>query len=263
MGLIEVASGNSVCQEPFKERTSGTVAECFDRIGRTRRLLVMDNFFSVEEAQTKLYTALAETIGFKYLKSQRCLKKTVSDLVFEIDFYSSKWNRSGESVKIEASFVIMCKRYGKERINNVIAEKWYRPGPESGYWYDVSTQSSLEATYERLKEELAIAVDLCHRFETDHISATEYLFAELFDEYHVKLDFVAETLGIDKVQQKAKELYLDIPREDVETYQRIGEQLNSMLEKGDHRCLRWEGVRKWMINRSNWKYIMDNASLLL
>ncbi len=67
----------------------------------------MEKVFSVEEAQTKLYAALADAMDFKYLKSQRCLKKTVKNLIFEVDFYSSKWNRSGESVNIEAGFVIM------------------------------------------------------------------------------------------------------------------------------------------------------------
>lgn len=31
--------------------------------------------YSVQEAQVKLYSALADKIGFKYLKSQRCLKR--------------------------------------------------------------------------------------------------------------------------------------------------------------------------------------------
>ena len=218
----------------------------------------MEKVFSVEEAQNILYPALADAIGFKYLKSQRCLKKTVNDLVFEIDFFSNKYNRSGEMVKIEAELVIMCKKYGKERVNNVIAEKAYRPGAESGYWYDISTQTSLNAIYDKLKEELSTAVDLCNRFENNYTSATEYMFTELFDEYHVYLDFVADNLGIEKIKEKAKEIYSSIPKEDIETYKKIGEELNNMLEKGDKRCLRMEGVKRWMINRSNWKYIMDN-----
>lgn len=84
--------------------------------------------YSVDEAQTKLYSALAEELGFKYLKSQRCLKKVVNNLIFEFDFYSSKWNKSGEKVDIEAAFVIMNKKYGKQRIDCMVAEKMYRPG---------------------------------------------------------------------------------------------------------------------------------------
>lgn len=214
--------------------------------------------YSVEEAQTKLYSALAEKIDFKYLKSQRCLKRVVGNLIFEFDFYSSKWNKSGERVDIEASFVIMNKKYGKERIDCVIAEKWYRPGAERGYWYDISTQNSLELTYNILMEEFKMAIDLCSRFEADYISAVKYLYENLFEEYHVYLDFVADNLGMEAVREKAKELYADIPKEDAEFYRNNGAGINRMLGNGDHRYLRIEGIKSWMINRSNWKFIMDN-----
>lgn len=213
--------------------------------------------YSVEEAQTKLYNALAETVGFKYLKSQRCLKKVVGNLIFEFDFYSSKWNKSGERVDIEASFLIMNKQYGKERVNCIIAEKWYRPGAESGYWYNISTQSSLESTYHILLEEFKTAIDLCTRFESDYISAVKYLYENLFEEYHVYLDFVTDNLGMEAVREKAKELYADIPKEDADFYRNNGAEINRMIRDGDHRYLRIEGIQSWMINRSNWKFIMD------
>lgn len=218
----------------------------------------MEEKLSVNEAKTMLYSQLAQTIGWKYLKSQNCLKKTVKDLIFEIDFFSSKWNRSGEVVDIEAIFIIMYKKYGKERVNNVIAEKTFHPGAESGYWYDISTLTSLDETYHKLKDELVLVVDLCKKFESDYIMATEYLFTELFDEYHVHLDFIAEHLGVDRIKDKAKEIYLKIPQNEVKTYQKIGKELNTMLAKGQYQCLRMEGLQQWMINRNNWKYIIDN-----
>lgn len=117
--------------------------------------------YSVQEAQVKLYSALADKIGFKYLKSQRCLKKVIGNLAFHFDFYSSKWNQSGKQVEIEAGFYIYNKKYGKEGINSVVASKMFRPGAESGYWYDISTQESLESTYNTLLEEFKTPLDLC------------------------------------------------------------------------------------------------------
>ena len=35
---------------------------------------------------------LSETTGYKYLKSRRSLKKTIGQIVFEVLFFSSKWN---------------------------------------------------------------------------------------------------------------------------------------------------------------------------
>ena len=74
----------------------------------------MGYIFAVDEAIEKLITSLSEAIGWKYLKSQRCLKKTVGDLVFEIDFYSSKWNSSHERVEINAGFSMWNKSYDKK-----------------------------------------------------------------------------------------------------------------------------------------------------
>ena len=46
----------------------------------------MEYIFSVEEATQKLLTRLSESTGCKYLKSQCCIKKTVKDLAFQINF---------------------------------------------------------------------------------------------------------------------------------------------------------------------------------
>ena len=55
----------------------------------------MEDMLNVAEAKTRLIQELSEITGFKYLKSG-VLKKTVKDIVFEINFFSSKWNESGQ-----------------------------------------------------------------------------------------------------------------------------------------------------------------------
>lgn len=213
--------------------------------------------YSVQEAQVKLYSALADKIGFKYLKSQRCLKKVIGNLAFYFDFYSSKWNQSGKQVEIEAGFYIYNKKYGKEGINSVVASKMFRPGAENGYWYDISTQESLESTYNTLLEEFKTPLDLCTRFEADYISAIKYLYENLFDEYNVFLDFAADNLGLEAVRERVEALYASIPKEDADIYRRNKEEINRMIKNNDHRYGRIEGVQSWMINRSNWKWVMD------
>ncbi|MCH5262284.1 MAG: hypothetical protein J1F42_05170 [Lachnospiraceae bacterium] len=152
----------------------------------------MKYIFSVEEATQKIYTSLSEATGWKYLKSQRCLKKTVKDLVFEIDFFSSKWNLSHQNVEVNAEFSISCKNYGKLPINNVIATMSYCPelyDPNGGYWYDISTEEKLCSVYEDLNSRIqSTAVSLYTEFENDYLAATENLFREHFDEYNVHLD---------------------------------------------------------------------------
>ena len=84
----------------------------------------MDNALSVEQATQTLYTRLSEVIGWKLLKSQRCLKRTVGELVFEIDFYSSKWNCSFESVQVNAALSETQKQQVIQYLNGEKSAAW-------------------------------------------------------------------------------------------------------------------------------------------
>ena len=208
----------------------------------------MEYIFSVEEATQKLFTKLSEATGWKYLKSQRCLKKAVKDLVFQINFSSSKWNISYERVEVSAEFKLWCKSYGKLPVNNVIAMVSYYPEfcTSSGeHWYDISTEEKLLPAFEELNRKIQqTAGSLCAQFEQDYLGGVESLFQEHFDEYRVYLDFIADKLGMSPaIREKAQEIYdslSDDMRQQVLAYQ--------------------NGARNsfWMINRSNLKYIVDN-----
>ena len=71
----------------------------------------MDKILSVEEAKTRLIHELSITTGFKYLKSG-VLKKTIKDIVFEVNFSFSKWNASGQSIEVMADLRLIYKKYG-------------------------------------------------------------------------------------------------------------------------------------------------------
>lgn len=197
---------------------------------------------SVEEATQKLFSDLSETTGWKYLKSQRCLKKTVKDLVFEINFFSSKWNLSYQSVEISAEFRLCCKSYGKLAVNNIIASISYHPDHDT--WYDISTEDKLRSVQEELNDRIQnTAVRLCAQFEKDPLAATESLFREHFDEYNVHLDYIADQLGTDAVREKAQKLYDGLSRE---MKRQVSEYKNGARNKS------------WMINRCNLKYVIDH-----
>lgn len=86
----------------------------------------MEDMLNVAEAKTRLIQELSEITGFKYLKSG-VLKKTVKDIVFEINFFSSKWNESGQSIEINAELRLIYKTYGKLPVDNVVASMSYQP----------------------------------------------------------------------------------------------------------------------------------------
>ncbi len=207
----------------------------------------MEYIFSVEEATQKLFLSLSEATGWKYLKSQRCLKKTVKDLVFEIDFFSSKWNLSHQSVEVNAEFRLWCKNYGKLPVNNVIATISYHPElyhSNGGYWYDISTEEKFQSAFEDLNSKIQnTAVSLCTQFENDYLAATESLFRKHFDEYNVHLDFIADKLGILVIREKAQEIYDNISDE---MKRQVLAYKNGARDKA------------WMINRGNLKYVIDN-----
>ena len=72
----------------------------------------MESILNVEEAISRLIYELSIITDFKYLKSG-VLKKTIKDVVFEINFFSSKWNVSGQSIEINADLRLIYKKYGK------------------------------------------------------------------------------------------------------------------------------------------------------
>lgn len=201
----------------------------------------MDNILNVADAKTRLIQELSAITGFKYLKSG-VLKKTIKDIVFEINFFSSKWNAAGQSIEINADLRLIYKKYGKLPVDNVVASMSYQP--ENGYWYDISTESKLLETRNVLKKRFQeTAMDLVNRFENDYNSAIQYLFLEGFEKYNVHLDFIADHLGQAVIKDKAQQIYDELSdevKEDIIQYQ--------------------NGARNktWMLNRCNLKYIVDS-----
>ncbi|MBD5544207.1 MAG: hypothetical protein HDR01_08225 [Lachnospiraceae bacterium] len=207
----------------------------------------MNHILSVADATEKLYNSLSESTGWKFLKSQRCLKKTVKDLIFEIDFFSSKWNCSQQSVEVNAEFWLRCKSYGKLPVDNVIASMPYRPelyDSKGGSWYDISTEKKLNAAFKDLNMRIhETAVSLCIQFETDYLAAVKGLLEEHFDEYNVHLDFIADKLGKSAIEDKAREIYAGLSKE---MKQQVMAYKNGAKNES------------WMVNRGNLKYIVDN-----
>ncbi len=201
----------------------------------------MNNILNVEDAKTRLIYELSTVTGFKYLKSG-VLKKTIKDIVFEINFFSSKWNASGQSIEINADLRLVYKKYGKLPVDNVIASMSYNSA--DGYWYDISTERQLLETRNILEQKLReTALDLVNRFECDYKSAIQYLFFEGFEKYNVHLDFIADTLGQEVIKKKAQQIYDELSDE---VKDQVIQYQNGARNKG------------WMLNRCNLKYIVDN-----
>ena len=201
----------------------------------------MDSILDVEEAKTRLIYELSAITGFKYLKSG-ILKKTIKDIEFEINFFTSKWNVSGQGIEINAELRLVYRKYGKLPVDNVVASMSYNPTDR--YWYDISTESNWLETKKILEHRFReTAMDLVDRFEEDYNAAIQYLFFEGFEKYNVYLDFVADSLGEEIIKDKAQKIYDGLSDEWKE---QIIQYRNGARNKS------------WMLNRCNLKFIVDN-----
>ncbi len=197
----------------------------------------------VNETISLFISKLSETTGYKYLKSSRSLKKTIGQMVFEVIFFSSKWN-DDNNIEINADFRVSYKKFGAlSTIHSIVASKSFQNDKE--YWYDISSKDKFEETLKFFEMELqTTAVDLSDRFNKDFKDGCQYLLEEKFNEYNVFFDFLIDVLGEERVMYRVNEFV---------------EQLNEsdMQQIADYK----EGVKNktWMLNRSNMRFVVENG----
>ncbi len=197
----------------------------------------------VNETISLFISKLSETTGYKYLKSSRSLKKTVGQIVFEVLFFSSKWN-DDNNIGINAEFRVSYKKFGAaSTIHSIVASKSFRP--DKGYWFDISSEDKFEKILKCFETELqTTAVDLSDRFDEDFKSACQYLLEEKFNEYHVYFDFLMDILGEEQVIYRVNEFIEQLSESD--------KQQIADYKKGSKN-------KAWMINRSNTRFVVDNG----
>ena len=205
----------------------------------------MEEILSVEEATQTVYSRLEKFTGWKFLQSQRCLKKKVKDLELEIAFNTCKWNKSYEYVGLNAYFVLIYKKLGKLPVQNQVAYFEYYPSKgDDTYWYDISTNSMLETVLVELEEKIRkTALYVESALERDFESAVKDLYENHFEEYNLRLEFVAGFIGIEFITTKAHEIY-----------EGLSEEMKQQVE--DYKS--GKRTKTWMLNPNNLKYIIDN-----
>ena len=143
-----------------------------------------EKILTIAESQEKMYTSLSEYTGWKYLKSQHCLRLRVANIVFDISFYSSKYNVSGERIEANCEFEFWNKQFDNIcNVNSKIGFVFFRP--ENDYWYDISTETKLNAAIDDIKSKIdAYAFPLVKRFEDDYCGAMAYLSSDDMQELY-------------------------------------------------------------------------------
>lgn len=143
-----------------------------------------EKILTVAEAQEKIYTSLSEYTGWKFLKSQHCLRKRVGNIVFDISFYSSKYNVSCERIEANCEFEFWNKQFDNIcNVNSKIGFVFFQP--ENDYWYDISTETKLNAAIDDIKSKIVDYIfPLVKRFEDDYCDAITYLSSDDIQELY-------------------------------------------------------------------------------
>lgn len=139
----------------------------------------------------------------------------------------------------------MYKKLGKLPVQNVVASYFYHPKVgDDKYWYDISTKEKLDSVIKTLKSEIeSTALQLESDMKKNYKEAVKTLFEKHYEDYDVKLEFVADVLGMDTIVQKAHSIVdalSDEEKQDISDY------------KNGKR------TKNWMLNPTNLRFIVDN-----
>lgn len=202
---------------------------------------------SVKEAVDDLLKQISERIGWEMVKSQRCIKKTVGDLVFQINVYSSKWNRSYENIEIQCECQLWCKKFD-QILNNKSQVGYYKFAADNAEWWAITDSDDLSNTINNLCKQIEETIlPLSKQFETNFIEGVKALaIKDIYSQYNVRLEFIDVYAGREYVKEIAKNYY---------------ESLSEIIKQDIIRYKQGAKDKAWMINPSNLKYIVDKNIL--
>lgn len=188
---------------------------------------------TIKEYVDAFIAEVNEEIQWKYLKSSRNLKKKIGSVVFEIDFYSSKYNGMDAQIEIRSE----CRVWWNDGLIAVFPflENW-------DYWWDITSASQ----YQQVKEGLVAEIErkvlpmisiMQENFEN---GAMAIVTRDSFDRFSSDLQFINECVGREQAIELAKSYVDNFSSAD-------WARAKSYLNGEDDLC-----------NEHNLKYLIDN-----
>ncbi len=144
-----------------------------------------------------------QIIKWKYLKSRRELKKQINELVFQIDFYSSKYNYCSD-IEIRSECRIWCKRYDRSlTMKSGIAGIPFRTDAE--YWWDITDENSREKVFLSMIEGIKTKVlPVVEELEKDYSSGLlKLIYRYGFDAFSNSIQLIDEFFGREEALKAA------------------------------------------------------------
>lgn len=197
-------------------------------------------FTSVKEYIDSFICEINDEIQWKYLKSNRELKKKINDIVFSIDFFSSKYNDMDTQIEINCDCCVWCRAYDKSSsTHSVIMHLQLLKDHE--YWCDITNDNCDKVKSKLIAEIKEKIIPLTDIFEKDYKSGIQAL-ADIPDFYRYgnSLRLFDEYLGRDAAAAAAQSY--------VKLFAETDKKLAEKYLNGENKLL----------NEHNLKYLIDN-----
>lgn len=196
---------------------------------------------SVKESIDSFINDINNEINWKYLKSSRTLKKQISDIVFEINFYSSKYNGVDSHVEIRSECRIWCRKYDKSlTVKSAIATIAFLA--DKKYWWDITSEGNRKSTLQSLVQEINAKVISCtSEMEADFNSGLlNLIYSHGFSTYSNSIQLIDDLLGREEALKAASEYS------------------KSFTSADQHLIKRFSNGETDLVNEKNLRYMLDN-----
>ena len=196
---------------------------------------------SVKESIGSFINDINNEINWKYLKSSKKLKKQINDIVFEINFYSSKYNGSDTHIEIRSECRIWCRKYDKSlTVKSAIANIAFLT--DKNYWWDITSEGNRKSTLQSLIQEINAKVISCTtEMETNFNSGLlKLIYSHGFNAHSNSIQLIDELLGREEALKAA------------------GEYSKSFTPADHHLIKRYSNREIDLINEKNLRYMLDN-----
>lgn len=196
---------------------------------------------SVKESIDLFINDINNEINWKYLKSSRKLKKQINDIVFEINFYSSKYNGNDAHIEIRSECRVWYRKYDKSlTVKSAIATIAFLT--DKKYWWDITRERNRKSTLQSLIQEINAKVISCtSEMETDFNSGLlNLIYSHGFSIYSNSIQLIDELLGREEALKAA------------------GEYSKSFTSADQRLIKSFSNEETDLVNEKNLRYMLDN-----
>lgn len=199
---------------------------------------------TVKERIDSFICEINEEINWKYLKSSRALKKRIGDLVFQIDFHSSKYN-DADQIEIRSECSAYCKSYGNLPAERMIA---YIPFlTDADYWWDITDDDKGKKVSLMLIKEIETKVlPIVGEMERDFSGGLKSLvYGYGFKAFFNSIRLIDERLGREEALKAAEEY--------AGGFTKMEKNILKGFAKG----------KRPLVNERNLRYMVENRLIVL